>query len=578
MSRRGNIKKKTSVEPVRHRPESAARGFERTAEWIFYACLVLGATVVAPQDFFDWSEPPKLFTVQVGAAAILCLWLCAAALRGSLRVRLPAVLLPLGFTAVVAVLSVAWSVNPGLAVERLYHVGSLALFLVFALWLYRGQDVKGALYLIIFISAGIALWGLVLDLVDPLRNWVYPNFLEQRGGHWINNIRPLTSTQGNPNFLLHVLVMAVPAALGALVHCLLERQEIVRRTRRVLILALAGSFLLPLACFARSQNRSSLVAVFLALLLFFVISLVINRGQMFSFFQTCRKHAPRFLAGLALAALAAAAAIGFTDRGRSFALSFTSSAQARLAYWGTRFGNLTDLENIDVYSRVVLFETSTAMIADNPLLGKGIGQFQVYYPGYKTVEHWEKFPLLTPEIKRWSEIPAFAHNEWLQVFLELGVFAFASFLLFWILLGLMVLGVLRRSAGDPRFFLVLGIAAAIAGALFNALLTFPLQTITSGMFFWGLVGLLLVQCEVFVPGGRLREFDLTLRIKPVAAKLALAAGAVMILALCTWGSVRIIRSQYLLFDALKNHARRLDYSIRQVDKAERVEPGSFVNL
>ncbi|MBN2289900.1 MAG: O-antigen ligase family protein, partial [Candidatus Glassbacteria bacterium] len=271
--------------------------------------------------------------------------------------------------------------------------------------------------------------------------------------------------------------------------------------------------------------------------------------------------------------LAGAAAI-FTESGKSVSAAALGASRERIERWKSRFANLTNFENIDVYSRVVFLETSAAMIADDPLLGKGIGQFAVYFPGYKTPKHWDRFPLMKAPIIRWSEISPFAHNDYLQVFVELGAFAFAAFLLFWVLLAWLVLKSLRRSAGDPRFFLLLGMSAGIAGTLFNALFTFPLETVTSGLFFWTMTGLVLALCGRLAPEGGLRESGRV--ISPGAAgRAALILAAALLLAACLWGSARLLRAQYLFFDGLKNHALDLDYSIRRISRAAGLNPYHF---
>ncbi len=559
--------------------EFLAAGCERAARWVFFITLALGAIVFAPGYFYEGFEVPKLFFVEVGAALICCLWLFAAAVRGRLRIRMPLVILPLVFTAALAVLSLTWSYNRGLALERLCHIGTLVLFCFFAMRLYRGRPVKTPIYFIVFAAAVLSAWALALDLVEPLRKWVFlDHFIEvyPGGATKVDLYKELMSTQGNPNFLMHILVMSVPVALGALIHRLVsEKEKSARRwVHRLVVLALALSFCLPLVCFFKSQNRSSLVGMVVALLVFLALAVIFNRAQLLEFLRSSRRLITGLSAVLAVMVLAAFVAIFFTETGKSFAETLQDSAAVRLEHWKRRFANLTDRENIGVYARVVFLETSTEMIADDPVLGKGIGQFSVYFPGYKTDEHWQRLQMTQHDLKRWVEMATSAHNEYLQVFVELGVLAFVAFLFFWILLGRLTIISLRRSGQDPRFFLLLGAASGVAGSLFNALFTFPLQTITSGTFFWTLVGLLLTLCEQFAPAGRLRKIDRQFNLA-AAGRLILGTTAAALMVACFWGSFRLMFSQYLFFDALKNHAASLEYSLEQSRRAAELSPHRY---
>jgi len=598
----GGAKKRASAPARESRAEAAAVKFEKAAKWVFYISLFLGSVVFVPDYFYDFFEVPKLFCVQVGAALICCLFLFAAAQRGKLHLRLPLIFLPLAFLALMAVFSVGWSVNRGLALERFFHVGSLALFCFFSLRLFRGRSIEIPLYFVVVIAALLCAFGLALDIIkidmiwlaslrdfllshiklpqevqrEPYLRDLFFAYTEPRpsGTKVVDFYRELISTQGNPNFLFHILVLSTPAALGLLVHRFVSGvQQSARRWKRWLVPAgLVISPGLMLICFFRSQNRSSLVAVVLAVLIFLVLAAIFFRGRLLTLF---RPLAARLLAGLAVIILAGALGIFFTDTGRFLAQKAADSAELRLAHWKTRFANLAKPETRDVYNRLILYQACAGMIADNPLLGKGIGQFPVYFPGYKTHEQWQLLQLTQHVTRRWAEIPSYAHNEYLQVFAELGVFAFISFLLFWILLGWQAIGSLRRSRGDPRFFLLLGTVSGIAGVLFNSLFTFPLQTVTSGIFFWTLAGLLLVQCEQFLPGGRLREIECQLTLRGSRGRLALTVVAAALLVLSIWGSFRLIRSQHLFFDSLKNNKYNLQYSIRRNRRAAELAPHHF---
>jgi len=410
-----------------------SRLLELLARLMFYTGLVLGASLFFPDNFFDGFETPKLVAAQSAAMLALCLGALSIVARGRMELRLPLAAFPLAALFTVAAFSILWSLNSALAVERLIHVTALASFGVLAWGLYRGREIRRPVYFIVFASGLIALWGLVLDWIKPLRLKVYPHFfVKYSENNVVDLYRELTSNQGNPNFLMHILVLAAPLSLGAVLSELAAFRE--RRARSLLFSALSGlTFLVEAICFFRSQNRSSLLGVIFAFALFTALLLLFHRARIMGLL------ARRWKALVLLAVITAGSFYGFlrlTPSGKVFSERAAQEISVRVNLWKTRFANLSSTSNIDVYSRVVFLESGKSMVADDPFLGKGIGQFTIEYPRYKTPAHWEAFHLLTePPVKRWSLLPVQAHNEFLQVAIELGLPALGLFLLFWLLFG-----------------------------------------------------------------------------------------------------------------------------------------------
>ncbi|MFH1753421.1 MAG: O-antigen ligase family protein [Candidatus Omnitrophota bacterium] len=63
--------------------------------------------------------------------------------------------------------------------------------------------------------------------------------------------------------------------------------------------------------------------------------------------------------------------------------------------------------------RVALFNATTEMIGENPFLGKGVGTYMDHYS--------RRYP---------DKSPAYAHNSYMQVWAETGIFSFLSFIAF----------------------------------------------------------------------------------------------------------------------------------------------------
>lgn len=567
MSRRKNSAKARSGQTARPDVPYADR-LETAARWVFYAGLALGASLFAPEIFYDGFETPKLFAAECAALLALGLWGASLLLREDPALRLPRATLPLAALFAVAAFSILWSGNSRLAAERLLHVGSLASYGLLAWGLFRGRSIRGPLYFVVFAAGTLALWALILDWVTPLRMALYPNFLARYSEtHVVDLYRELISNQGNPNYLMHILTIAAPLTLGALIAEISSLRE--RRARALTLAAsLSFFFLVELVCFFRSQNRSSLLGFLLALALLTAIMLFFHRKRILDLLASRWKVLVLSVAGLLLILATFAR---FSSTGGELLAGLREGVKSRAAHWQTRFASLSDLRNIDVYSRVVFLESGAAMIADSPVLGKGIGQFLIQYPKYKTAEHWEAFHLRTePPIKRWALLPPQTHNEFLQVAVELGLPALGLFLLFWGLFAAGVWRCLRELRGGAHFYLLLGIGAGLAGNLFNSLLTFPFQTVTSGTFAWCVTGLAVAVC-----GGKFRTCELRLPVGRRSARLAFGAALALLVGFGLWYSWNIVRGQQLFFEALKTHAARLDYSLHRNEEAAALLPGRY---
>lgn len=120
--------------------------------------------------------------------------------------------------------------------------------------------------------------------------------------------------------------------------------------------------------------------------------------------------------------------------------------------------------------RLMYWQGTSAIIADNPVLGAGRGQFQVVAlpymsaagdPGLYFVDH--------------------AHNDYLELLAETGPLGLLG------MLGVMGM-VMWRSLKDPPWRFALG--CAYLTLIFNALTFFPLHTVAQAAYFWAYAGLI----------------------------------------------------------------------------------------
>ena len=123
-------------------------------------------------------------------------------------------------------------------------------------------------------------------------------------------------------------------------------------------------------------------------------------------------------------------------------------------------------------ARFVMWRGAWNMIRENPFLGKGLGTFMDYFPRY---------------VKGLGA--QYAHNCFLQIWAETGIFSLLSFLLF-------ISSILYKSINafiKSEDFLLLGISCAIFGFLVHSLFDTHLYSLQLAVLFWTLLGILAAQ-------------------------------------------------------------------------------------
>lgn len=118
--------------------------------------------------------------------------------------------------------------------------------------------------------------------------------------------------------------------------------------------------------------------------------------------------------------------------------------------------------------RFIVWKTAFAMIKDSPFLGKGIGTFMDNFHKYA--------PRLNPQ---------YAHNCYLQIWAETGIFSLLAFFGF---LGLLFLKAIKAFSNNHDF-LLLGLLCGIFGFLVHSLFDTHLYSLQLATLFWFIAGL-----------------------------------------------------------------------------------------
>ena len=122
--------------------------------------------------------------------------------------------------------------------------------------------------------------------------------------------------------------------------------------------------------------------------------------------------------------------------------------------------------------RFTLFRGACRMIKEHPLLGKGIGTFMDYCAHYTN----------NPGV-------FYAHNCFLQIWAESGIFSLLCFLLF---VGYVFYRSIKVSLRIPKslnFFILIGLTAGLLGYLVHSFFEVHLYSFQLSFLFWAVLGL-----------------------------------------------------------------------------------------
>lgn len=118
--------------------------------------------------------------------------------------------------------------------------------------------------------------------------------------------------------------------------------------------------------------------------------------------------------------------------------------------------------------RLIVWKKAFSMIKENPFLGKGIGTFMDYFS------------------KRSNLIPQYAHNCFLQIWAETGIFSLLSFISFITVLLLRGIAAFKKTNN----FILLGILCGLLSFAAHSFFDTDLYSLQLAVLFWTITGIL----------------------------------------------------------------------------------------
>jgi tetratricopeptide (TPR) repeat protein len=369
-----------------------------------------------------------------------------------------------------------------------------------AAWLCRRGRIVDFLHLIFAAGFLASVYG-----VGQYFNYefVWPNVLNPYGGRAV-------STFGNPNFLSTYNAALMPSAFAFF---LVEKPGPRRWAYGVLFLTLEAALL---ATLTRSSWGGAAVGMA-------VLALSPR-------LRACVKDEARVI-GLIL------------GLGLALALAWPSSTISA-GYAPSFIGRLIEFKSIIAeggfyspwHQRMLIWTCAWLMGSEAPLLGKGGGLFELFYPFYQGhILHENRFyyPMRTHANN--------SHNEVLEIFSQTGLIGLGAYLWLWTAFFAAAWRWAKSKPGEDPIWI--GAVAAVAAVLVDNLLNVSLHFAVPAFLFWWLAGTAMGR------GAR----DGAARLWNPAAGLRRAAATVMVgAALCAaWWSVRFWQREAWYFVGFK---------------------------
>jgi len=333
---------------------------------------------------------------------------------------------------------------------KIANTGEISLRFLITNHVKNNKDFNTFIYLFFIISFLISTYTLVQYYgLDP----------------YLSDLHRLSSTIGQKNWISNYIAMVFPIAFS---YFLLEKNN--KKIKSVYFLLLTILYVTLLIC----QSRGIWISIGLTLIL---ATFIITKFKLWELF----KKNKQWLVCLLFVFLIATVTYSTENPLNKSMLTVAERAISTF-----------DKYDPSINTRLLIWRTTLEMIKNYPVAGSGIGTFRMNYLKYQAGTLDEN-----PHYIKYSNNAEEAHNEYLQMWAEIGIIGLGIFLIIIIIIYSQFWKFFKRERDNKRKIIGCGLILGISCYLFHSLFTFPLHVPALASTFFVIVGLGMVYMNKF---------------------------------------------------------------------------------
>ncbi|MBA7511047.1 hypothetical protein ES705_03037 [subsurface metagenome] len=406
-------------------------------------------------------NPPKELTFEILVIICLMFWTFKMISREKIKfIRSPLDFPVLAFMAI-CTLSLLWSDSPYITLKELppFLIGPL-LYLIITNNINNEKQINRIIKAMLIIGGLLGIYG-----IFQYNNMDFFSF-------WQGNVgrRKVFGLSGNVGYFAGYLIFPLPIAVSLFFVC---NNKIKKTLLLIGVLAMGGALLATLTRGAYLALGISSIFVFLLFLSSHGISFLKENKKIFI---------------VILIAILITTFLFLIPNPLNRQDTLISNIKSRISI--ARLSNFSFIKE-----RLEIWGFTTLMIKDHPLLGSGLGTFK-----YNTLRYQAKFldQGQNRDIYLFKSVSDKAHNEYLQLGVELGIIGLGIFL--WLIISYFSYGAKKLKSIKDKYKLgiVIGLMGSIVAFLVDGLFWFPLHLPTNTAMFWLILGLTIVTIKTRV--------------------------------------------------------------------------------
>ena len=397
-------------------------------------------------------NPPKELAFSILVIIGLMLWKLKMVSEEEVKIARNPLNLPILAFMVICPLSLLWSDSPMVSrLELPLFLAGPILYFIVVNNIHKEHQINRLLATLLIISSLLGIYGIFQYNGIDFAFWKANIGRQQVFGLF-----------GNVNYFAEYLIVPLPLAISLFFAAR-------NRTHKILllvgILAMGGSLILTF-------TRGSYLAIGISSLFMFFLYLA-SRGKGF-----IKEYKKIFIFILALLIL----------------VTFLFVLPNPLNKPGTAISKIKERISISQFAqdfalrrRIATWKFTTMIIKDHPILGSGLGTFK-----YNSLNYQAKF-FDQGENRRLYPygIADKVHNEYLQLWAELGIIGLGIFL--WLIITCFNYGIKLLKRTKDRYLqgILIGLMGGIMAVLVDAIFGFPLHLPATLVLFWLFIGLIV---------------------------------------------------------------------------------------